>query len=264
MASQALIRQETFKTISAELQRKIPLMAQMWPAATRVDQANALRMAARVYRVAQSAISNSQKLQECSVPSLRSSIIRACQLGLELDPTLMHAALVPFKGQCQLIVGYRGYIQLATRSGLVSSISAEVVWDVDEFDFQLGSEPRLYHKPNIDIPPEKARAVYAVARLKDGDRPFRVLRMDYIQKIEQQAKRKGSVPWKENWEEMARKTAVRNLAKYLPQSADAQVEAVRDEARDAGVMPPEVGWEEAEAEVIEAEATVEREPGQEG
>jgi len=272
MGSELAKRGENYAAVQAELNGRAGFLATVMPAALAHNQGRALRMAQRVVRIAMGSIAASPKLQDCTVASLRSSVIRACQLGLELDPTLMHASLVPFRGECTLIVGYRGYIQMAVRSGQVSSISAEVVWDGDDFDFQYGTKPFLRHKPKMDGGGETPLAVYATATMKDGAITFRVLHMNAVNKICEAAKKRGSGPWKDHWEEMARKTAVRNLAKYLPQCAEAQAEAVRGEAFDAGVKVPQVSWEQAEAEVVDrtdaidadSEPTDPDEPGSRG
>src|ERR1700689_137895 len=70
----------------------------------------------RLAQIALTVFRNSPKLQQCTAMSILSSFVEAAQLGLELDKNLGHAYLVPFKQECTMIAGYRGYISLAMRT----------------------------------------------------------------------------------------------------------------------------------------------------
>jgi len=189
----------------------------------------------RLIRVSMTALRRTPKLLECSTTSLLGAIISAAQLGLETDGALGHAYLVPYKKECQLVIGYRGMIDLARRSGQILSISARVVYENDKFEYSYGLDEKLDHIPAMDGRGSPI-AAYAVARIVGGGYQIEVLSMEQLRKAQDasQAKYKGC-PWEAYWDEMARKTAVRRLFKYLPVSVEMQRAIGLDDMADAGV-----------------------------
>lgn len=196
----------------------------------------------RMIRIAYSAISRNPALLKCDPISLVKSVIEASELGLEPSGILGHAYLVPFRNsktgrdEAQLQVGYRGFIELAHRSGRVRSICAEVVYEGDLFEYERGTNERLRHVPDLN-PPDDAKPIcaYAMVRYSDGGADFEVLGLDKIDRAQRASRAGSSGPWKTHWEEMARKTAIRRLAKRLPLSPEMIATAVMDEVRDAGI-----------------------------
>ena len=175
----------------------------------------------RIMKVALTAINKTPKLLECSRESLLMSIMQAAELGLEPGGALGEGYLVPYGNQCQFIPGYRGLISLARRSGQIISIEAHVVNEKDEFDCGLGLDPFLKHTPAWEEEdPGKLRFVYAVAKLKDGGVQFEVMSRAQIEGIRAKSKAGRSGPWVDHFDEMARKTVVRRLFKYLPVSVE--------------------------------------------
>lgn len=185
----------------------------------------------RMARVALNSLRRTPALWDCDPASIVKSILEAAQLGLEVDGVLGHAYLVPYKSECQLLPGYRGRIELCRRSGQISTIYAEVVHDGDDFDFGLGDDPFIRHKPNLLDPNRENQPVtyvYAVAKLRDGGIQRAVMSNAQIEahrKRFSQAGGKGSFsPWSDaiNWRWMARKTVLIQLCKLLPVSVEAQ------------------------------------------
>lgn len=201
----------------------------------------------RIMRVAMTAIQRTPKLLDCDAQSLLASVMQCAQLGLEPDGILGHAYLVPFKNnkrggilEAQFMIGYKGLISLARRSGEVSSINAQVVYSNDEFDYSYGLDEKLFHRPTTG---ERGRpiAAYCVARFKDGGHAFEVMTYEDIESIRKRSKAAEDGPWVTDWPEMARKTVVRKLAKYLPLSIEFQKAAALDEYADAGLSTYEEG-----------------------
>lgn len=159
-------------------------------------------------------IRQSPKLQRCRPESLLGALMTSAQLGLEPGP-LGEAYLVPYGEQVTFIPGYRGLLKLAWNSGQLKHISARVVHDADLFDYAYGLHPDLTHKP--------ARGdrgaitdVYACAVLLDGGAEFEVLSVADVESVRTRSRAAKDGPWVTDWEAMARKTAVRQLAKWLP------------------------------------------------
>lgn len=202
----------------------------------------------RMARIVLTDIRRVPKLMECTTESLMGAIMASAQLGLEPGNGLGHAYLLPFdkraKGndgkwrtvatECQLIIGYRGMIDLARRSGQIISLSARAVHEGDHFRYSYGLDETIEH-----VPADKDRGeltyVYAVAKLKDGGVQFEVMSRDDIEKVRAQSKAKDSGPWVSHFDEMAKKTAIRRLFKYLPVSVEMQRAVSMDEQAEAGV-----------------------------
>lgn len=193
----------------------------------------------RLIRVAVMSVAKTPALGRCEQISVLRSVLQAAEIGLEPSGVIGHAYLVPYGNQCQLIVGYKGMIELARRSGLVKTISAYVVRARDEFKVELGDCPSIKHVPNYsvkDFVGDQAPviAVYAVATLADCVHQFEVMTVDEIEAIRSRSKAGKSGPWVTDWEEMAKKTVVKRLCKYLPQSAELAKAIVADNATESG------------------------------
>lgn len=179
----------------------------------------------RIVKIAITSAAKTPKILECTRESVLMSIMQAAELGLEPGGALGEGYLVPYsvKGvqTCQFIPGYRGLISLARRSGQIVSIEAHIVREGDEFDFELGLEPRLVHKPSmIDGDQGKIRAVYAVAKLVGGGIQYDFMVKSEIDAIRKRSKSGDYGPWSTDYGEMARKTVIRRLFKYLPVSVE--------------------------------------------
>lgn len=203
--------------------------------------------ATRMARIAMTEIRKTPKLLQCDPKSLFGAVIQCAQLGLEPGNALGHAYLLPFdkkekvNGQWKtvrtdvnLIIGYRGMIDLARRSGQIVSLSARAVYANDEFRYQYGLHEDLVHVPNEDNPGQLTH-VYAVARLRDGGVQFDVMTLESVEKVRSQSKAKDSGPWVTHFEEMAKKTIIRRLFKYLPVSVEIQRAVGLDEMSEAGI-----------------------------
>jgi len=237
--SEALVRQTTLKTINTTLSANVSRIAERLPVRDGESDRAHLARATRVIQVALGQCRDNPRLLDCNPQSVIKSVIGAVEHGLELGGVLGQAYLVPYKRECQMQVGYKGLITLALRSGAVSSVTAEVVHEADEFRCVLGSDPILRHSPALTDPGDVI-AVYAVAYMTGGGSVFRVMRLDQIDAIRASSQGRNLKPWKDHWEEMAKKTAIRALCKYLPQAPAAHAAAVRDEYIDAGVAVPPI------------------------
>lgn len=179
-----------------------------------IDSKHALKF----IKMFETAICKSPELLKCSRESITVAAYTLAEL--DLSPIAAHgqAYLIPYKTTCQLQIGWRGLIAMALRDGGVRSIAAHVVYNHDTFVMELGLEPKLIHKVDIDGSREdpEIRAVYAIAVLADGSSIFEVMSKTDIDKIRVNA-RSGET-WKKHYGEMARKTVVKRLCKYLPVS----------------------------------------------
>ena len=180
----------------------------------------------RMVRLAISAIRTTPKLAECSVVSFASCLMACATLGLEPNTHAGHAYLIPRrnKGQmeCTLQVGYKGLIDLIYRSGMVSSIKAKAVYEGDHFEYEMGLNPKLVHRPCGEDDPSKLEYVYTVVRWKDGGEPIWdvLTRKQIIARQKRGGAGDGFSPWKTDFEAMALKTGVRAIARWAPTSTE--------------------------------------------
>jgi recombination protein RecT len=131
--------------------------------------------------------------------------------------------------------GYRGFLDLARRSGQIVSLVARAVYANDKFSYEFGLKEDLTHKPAMTERGELV-AVYAVAILKDGGHQFDVMSKKDVDLIKNQSKSKNNGPWITHYEEMAKKTVLRKLFKWLPCSVEMQKAVSLDELQEAGIQ----------------------------
>ena len=238
------------QTVEAYMKKMAPRMAEVLPKHMDMN---------RMSRIALTTIRTNPKLLECAVPSLMGAVMQAVQLGLE--PGLLgHCYILPYKREATFVIGYKGMIDLARRSGHIQSIYAHAVHENDEFEYELGLHPKLEHKPSHG---ERGAFIgaYAVAHFKDGG-----YQMEFMPKSEIEKRRKRSAaanssysPWSSDYEEMAKKTVVRYMFKYLPISIEVQTQARQDEVvrKDITEEP-----EFIEVDPIEGEQVITEDAGQ--
>ena len=191
----------------------------------------------RFTRLVLSAVSSNPQLAKCTQQSFFGAMMTAAQLGLEVNTPMGQAYLIPRNNrgvmECTFQLGYKGMIDLAYRSGSISTIGAQTVYEHDHFEFELGLEPKLIHRPCMTGDRGKAVAYYAAYHTKDGGYGFEVASRDEMEAFARQysaAYSKGySTPWKTNFDEMAKKTVVKRVLKYAPVSAEYQLAAAGDE-----------------------------------
>ncbi len=170
--------------------------------------------AERFVRLAANAARSTPELLRCHPASVVNSLLFFAQLDLEPATALGHGWLVPYGAVCQPIVGYRGYIELALRMPEYAGMEAHVVRANDTFRHRRGTTPRILHEPNFGARGEVIGA-YAICTRADGGKQFDVLDKEEIDAVRERSRAGGNGPWKTDYAEMAKKTAVRRLAKYL-------------------------------------------------
>lgn len=201
--------------------------------------------AEKLTKIVLSAASRTPELLDCSPQSILLASMQSASLGLEPNTPLQVAYLVPYwnrktnQKEAQFIPGYRGLITLAVQSGAVLSVQARAVHANDLFEVSLGTDEHIKHVPDLEDPGE-LRAVYAVAKLKTGEVVFEVMTLKEVERIKNLSKASKFGPWVDHFEEMARKTVIRRLAKNLPMRTDRDefVRALDHQARaEAGEAP---------------------------
>jgi recombination protein RecT len=210
----------------------------------------------RLLKIVFTATMKNPTLLDCTRESLLSSVMQCAQVGLE--PVMGRAHLVPYSNrknvggqwtvvkECQMQVGYQGFIDLGRRTGAVVDVYAKVVYMGDLFDIEFGTERKLFHKPNIDSDPGKIRGAYTVWELTGGIKSFEFMTITELHKVRavSQAykyaianpdnKKAQQCPWIEWPEEQMKKTVTKRHAKYMPMSIEFMQAVELDTAAELG------------------------------
>ena len=199
----------------------ITLVNQQKPAIARAlpSHCNADRM----HRVAITALRMNPKLQQCTPDSILGCLMISSQLGLEINTPLGHAYLIPYGKECTFIVGYKGLLDLAYRTGNYIKFDAHAVYKEDEFDYRLGLNSDLSHKPHLGVREGKPICYYAYYTTKSGGSNFKVWSTEEIEahgKKYSPSFSRSSSPWKTSFDSMAKKTVLKDLMKLAPMSPE--------------------------------------------
>lgn len=197
-------------TVIDLLQRSKAEIARALPAGVDVE---------RFERIVRTELRRTPRLLECDPHSLVGAVMWAAQLNLEPGP-LGLVYLIPYKREVTFVIGYRGYVELAYRSGQVRDVTAELVYDGDSFTVRKGTSPKIEHTELGPAGDREVVAAYAVARLKTGGTVFRVIYEDEWERARKASElgRQGKGPWADDRAAMIRKTALRRLEPWLPKS----------------------------------------------
>lgn len=185
----------------------------------------------RFVRVATTALTRTPKLAECTQESFMKCLLDLSAMGLEPDGRRAH--LIPYENrkegyvECQLIVDYKGLVELIRRSGDVVSIRSETVCEKDDFRWDSGV---ITHRIDWMSGDRGAmKAVYAEAIMKGGEKQTAVMTKAEVDAIRERSRASKFGPWVTDYNEMAKKTVVRRLSKMLPLSSEIMDHVARDD-----------------------------------
>jgi len=196
----------------------------------------------RLARVTLTAMRRTPELVRCTPASFMGSLLQAAQLGLEVNTPLGYAWLIPRRDwsaekwlrdnndlapgqeiwECTLMLGYQGMLALSDRSSRIKQITAMAVRFGDAFSHVYGTEQHLRWVPSEEADREKQPITHAwaLAHLHGGGTPFVVLSRAKIEERRSKSAAKNNGPWVTHYEEMAQKSAIKALWKFLPKSAE--------------------------------------------
>lgn len=194
----------------------------------------------RLTRALYTSAQKTPALVDCTLESLYKSMLLAAQAGLMPDGVTQQAHLIPRKNgkkgttECNLQIGYRGYLTLCRRSGEVTVIAAHAVYQSEKFKIVLGTQPKIEHEPNVgSADPGPMIGVYAVAHFVKGGEDFEWMPVAEIEALRVRSAAGGQA-WDTDYVEMCKKTVLRRLCKRLPQSEDAARLLELDAKAEAG------------------------------
>jgi recombination protein RecT len=201
-------------------------------------------------RVVLTAVQRNPKLAQCTSISFLGAVLQCAQLGLVPDGFLGQAYLIPYENrkknllEAQFQIGYRGLVTLARRSGEISTIGADAVYERDAFKQIRGLSPSVDHVPfEGDGDPGALVYAYSFYRLKDGGYDLNVMNRRQVHAIRDRSQAyqtgikygKRDSPWFTDEAWMWKKTSLKQLLKLAPMSVEIQRAAGLDDAAEAGL-----------------------------
>ena len=163
-----------------------------------------------------------QKAAQQNPAALEYAIINLASIGTTLNPALKEAYLVPRGGKICLDISYMGLIKLATDTGAVEWVQAEIVKEKDTFEYMgVGQKPLHKFQPFGDR--GQMVGVYCVAKLSTGEFLSTIMSKADIELIKNKSSQAASNgPWISFFDEMAKKTVIKRAAKLWPKSERVQ------------------------------------------
>ena len=191
----------------------------------------------RFTRMVFTALSSTPKLQQCTPQSFLGAMMQAAQLGLEPNTPVGQAYLIPYGNVCQFQLGYKGLLDLAYRSGEIKDIQAHEVHENDEFEYELGLDPKLKHIPAMSNR-GPVTMYYAVWHTKTGGYGFEVMsKEDVLEFAKRKSKSFKNGPWQTDFDEMAKKTVLKKALKYAPIATEFVKSIATDETVKSSILP---------------------------
>lgn len=206
--------------------------------------------AKRLFLAFMNAAARNPKIMECTTESIARALLSMSELRIYPGAT-QEAALVPLNNskvgrrELNLWVQYPGLVKLAYNSGTVKDISCAVVYEADEFDYQLGTNTFLRHVPFLGSYDERGnrKCVYCCIQTSFGGHQICVLPISFIEGIRKRspAARASDSPWNssnpDDYDAMAKKTALRQALKFIPKSTEL-ASALESDGDDPRFTPP--------------------------
>jgi len=189
-------------------------------------------------------VQSSAQLQKCTAESVLKSIVNIANVGLTLNPAAKEAYLIPrWNGKLRaneatLSPGYIGLAKLIISTGSVTSINTQLVYENDQFSIDLAESLKpVTHKPElVNSKRGEIMGVYSLATMPDGTKQVEWMDVDDINEIRNysegykafKAGKTKSCIWESHYGEMARKTAIKRLYKYLPRANKQQHDNIQE------------------------------------
>lgn len=176
-------------------------------------------------RTVLTAVNQTPALTTADRRSLFAACMRAAQDGLMPDGR--EGAIVTFNNQASWMPMVFGILKKLRQSGEIASVTARLVYqneiEAGRFQFIIrDGQEQLSHDPILIGERGAVVLAYATAKFRDGTVQNEVMTKADIEKVRNVSRAKSSGPWTQWWDEMARKTVIRRLSKYLPLSAEDQ------------------------------------------
>lgn len=231
------------KAIQQSLVKLKPRFEVCFPKNSRLD-------ANRLLAIVSAEMRRTPKILDCDRESIESAVSLAARMMLEPDYQLGYFYLIPYGKTLQVIIGYKGLLELALRSPYVKSLYAQEVYDGDYFEILLGTEKHIRHVPALTNRGNLI-GVYAIVEMTDGTKEIEFMNRQEIDTIRGRSKTASAGPWVTDYGAMARKTVLRRITKYIPRAIDAHQAIAIDESVERGEKIEDLV--DVEGEIVDTE-----------
>lgn len=213
----------------------------------------------RFLRVAMTALSRIPRLAECEQVSFFRCLLDLSAMGLEPDGRKAH--LIPFRNnknnttECQLIVDYKGLLELVRRSGETESLHCDIVCENDSFKRGIKDGKTFLEWEPANQDRGEVIGAFSVVVMKGGALEWEYMTKEDIEGVRKRSKASGSGPWVSDWAEMARKTVFRRHSKRLPFSPEIRQHIEADDTHQFDMRPGSIDVD-AQAETVERKPAI--------
>lgn len=162
------------------------------------------------------------KLRECTLVSLVDCMVGCAVLGLEPNTAKQESFLIPYAGKATLVIGYQGWITLASRAGM-EVVCVDVIRKGDTYHISRGTDPGIQHDIDLEAKRGDVLAAYCVIALPSGRLFNRVVMKKELDAVRDKAlsqSRQNDTPWRQYEEAMQLKTAIIRGVKHVPKFGD--------------------------------------------
>jgi len=167
-------------------------------------------------------------IAEKNPQSLQQALVNVAAIGLSLSPAEKLAYLIPRKGKVCLDISYMGMCRIATNSGSIKWIQADLVYSNDKFTHKgAGERPEHEFDPFASVADRgDFRGGYCIAKTADGDYLTTMMSAEDIMSIKERSEsgKRGNGPWMSDFGQMAKKTVVRRAFNMWPRTDQHQLE----------------------------------------
>ena len=177
------------------------------------------------------AIANAPKQETilaCGGDTILQAVIDMAYLDLSPNKATGECYLIPYKGVCTLMIGYKGFKKLILNTGKVITLESVLVYDNEKFEIVRDDQgPHWKHEIDLDIQGQYDHVVgcYCWASMRGGGPPmFELMNLAQLNKIKNASQSSGSPAYREWLGEMYRKAPLRRLAKWMDLNADASAQ----------------------------------------
>tara|TARA_R110000868_G_scaffold410370_1_gene698209 strand:- start:641 stop:1414 length:774 start_codon:yes stop_codon:yes gene_type:complete len=191
----------------------------------------------RMTRIVMTEFSKNSQLQDCSMQSIAACVMTASQLGLEIGVG-GQAYMIPYGKTATFVPGWKGLIDLVSRAGR-ASVRTGAVFQGDEFEWELGTNQFLKHRPYGESDPDKMLFAYAIGQVNGAAFPViecwpnERIKKHFAKNVVQ--KLQPNHYSNRHWEMYARKVVLLQVLKYMPQSIELHAAVESAHAEDRGV-----------------------------
>lgn len=182
-------------------------------------------------------------IELCTKSSIANALFKMVADGL--NPGKNQVYFIPYGTKLECQRSYQGSIALAKRHGKLEKIAANVIYENDEFTFEIdvetGYKKIKSHVSSIDNIGGKIKGAYAVCTLTDGTTFAEIMSVQQIQKSWDQGVMKGGSPAHKNFEDqMCLKTVISRACKIIINSSDDSVLFTSDEQDNVDLLSESV------------------------